>query len=172
MKRLNPATGLPFRYGDIREDGYVFSTYLKRHKTGKFFKETWLSPEKFKTRNAKKLKYYENEVLTKKGHIKKLFKGAKERAKQKNIKFNLSLEFLESIAPEKCPVFGFNLSWGRSKKGLLKNSPALDRIVPELGYVTGNVQWLSNLANNMKQNANSQQLIQFADWIKSNNKEK
>lgn len=45
MKRINPATGKPFRRGDVREDGYTFFTYVKTCKTkAGFFKEKWLSP--------------------------------------------------------------------------------------------------------------------------------
>jgi hypothetical protein len=49
MKRLNPTTGLPFKSGDIREDGRVFNQYRcsKLDKNG-FFKECWLTPESHK----------------------------------------------------------------------------------------------------------------------------
>mgnify|MGYP003640604823 FL=1 len=46
-KRINEATGLPFKVGQIRKDGYVFDSYqLTRvvQKNG-FFKEKWRSPE-------------------------------------------------------------------------------------------------------------------------------
>ena len=42
MKRLNPKTNLPFKYGDVREDGYVFKGYNKtKIKKDGFFKENW-----------------------------------------------------------------------------------------------------------------------------------
>ena len=46
-KRINEATGLPFKVGQIRKDGYFFDSYqltLVVQKNG-FFKEKWRSPE-------------------------------------------------------------------------------------------------------------------------------
>ena len=61
MKRLNPATGKPFKRGDVREDGYVFREYSKKTKKGKFFCEVWSDPEKVKQRQiCKKQQYYNN----------------------------------------------------------------------------------------------------------------
>ena len=51
MKRLNPDTGKPFKKGDIREDGYVFSQYnfhVSLKKNGFYF-ETWRHPDKHKS---------------------------------------------------------------------------------------------------------------------------
>jgi hypothetical protein len=58
MKRLNPKTNLPFKRGDIREDGYVFSKYKKtRVKKDGFFMEQWSNPISFETEYKKHLKY-------------------------------------------------------------------------------------------------------------------
>jgi hypothetical protein len=45
MKRLNPATGKPFKRLDVREDGYLFYSYTpsKLRKSG-YYAETWLNP--------------------------------------------------------------------------------------------------------------------------------
>lgn len=43
MKRLNPKTGLPFKLGDLREDGYAFKTYLKKKIVNGYFDEHWIS---------------------------------------------------------------------------------------------------------------------------------
>lgn len=40
----------------------------------------------------------------------------------------------------------------------------LDRISPELGYIVGNVQIISLLANTMKNEANASEMRQFAEW--------
>lgn len=53
MKRINPKTGLPFRRGDLRDDGYMFMTYQKTVvRSDGTFKEVWLHPER--AENAKK----------------------------------------------------------------------------------------------------------------------
>lgn len=57
MRRPNPDTNKPFKQGDLREDGYIFSCYLlnKLDKKG-FYKERWYSPDAYK-----KYKYDANE---------------------------------------------------------------------------------------------------------------
>jgi len=49
MKRINPKTNKLFKYGDVREDGFIFCNYIKS-RTGNsgFFLEQWLSLESFK----------------------------------------------------------------------------------------------------------------------------
>ena len=85
----------------------------------------------------------------------------KHRALYKGIAFDIDLS--DITYPEKCPVFGFDLV--RNYKVPQFNSPSVDRIDPSKGYVKGNVQVISQLANLMKQNATPVQLIQFAEWI-------
>jgi hypothetical protein len=46
-----------------------------------------------------------------------------------------------------------------------QTSPSLDKIDPEKGYVKGNVMWMSQLANAMKNNATKEELKQFANWV-------
>ena len=89
--------------------------------------------------------------------------SAKQRARKRGIPFNLDIEDIQ--IPEVCPVFGFSLEM--ADFSVQKNSPSLDRINPELGYVKGNVQVISSLANAMKSDATNKQLLQFADWIKT-----
>jgi hypothetical protein len=62
-----------------------------------------------------------------------------------------------------CPVFGTPLRRGQNQATL--DSPELDRIIPALGYVPGNVQWISRRANVMKQSASPKELLQFAEWV-------
>jgi hypothetical protein len=62
MKRTNPTTQLPFKRGDVREDGYVFFNYTTKIRSDGFFMERWLSVDasekaKLKDRDAKKSKY-------------------------------------------------------------------------------------------------------------------
>ena len=44
-------------------------------------------------------------------------------------------------------------------------SATLDKIVPELGYIQGNIQLASKLANEMKSNATTAELQLFAKYI-------
>jgi Pyruvate/2-oxoacid:ferredoxin oxidoreductase delta subunit len=45
QKRLHPEFNRPFKRGDVREDGYIFNTYVKtKVKKNGYYKEAWLSP--------------------------------------------------------------------------------------------------------------------------------
>ena len=48
VKRLiNPKTGQPFKFGDVREDGYIFRQWGKIRADG-YQQPLWMSPEAFK----------------------------------------------------------------------------------------------------------------------------
>jgi hypothetical protein len=122
------------------------------------------NPEKIKEKHKN---YAEKLMGTKEGHIQMLFKTHRDRARRKGLPFNITREYLESIAPENCPILGVKLGWAERKGYAHKyNCPSLDRIIPELGYVKGNVMWLSFRANVMKNDASFSELHQFADWVK------
>ena len=169
MKRINPKTGSVFKRGEIREDGKVFTQYRFRivKRTG-FFEEIWTNPEKFKQHKLSSLDSNEKYIISKRGHLAKYLAQTRKRAKDKNIPFDLTLDYLDSISTENCPVFKTKFKWGRGNK-LCANSPSLDRLKPELGYVKGNVVFISYLANAMKQNANSEQVEKLLDWMKQKN---
>jgi hypothetical protein len=78
--------------------------------------------------------------------------------------------------PTHCPIFGIPLAFGvktpssyREKKGQVTvpdDSPSVDRIVPELGYVKGNIVIVSYRANLIKTNASVTELIKVAEFYK------
>ena len=97
-----------------------------------------------------------------------MFRDARKRARENNLPFNITREYLESIAEDKCPIFHTDFSWGHSGLGAGKtkpNGPQLDRIIPELGYVIGNVAFISRTANRIKDNGTMQDHYDIADWI-------
>jgi hypothetical protein len=87
------------------------------------------------------------------------------------IGFASAMEFaayVKSIAPAKCPVFGRKFT--ERGAGFSPWSPSIDKIDPAKGYVRGNVQVISMLANAMKRNATPAQLQQFARWVLTKDK--
>ena len=101
-------------------------------------------------------------------HVGHAFDWAKRRARAKNLPFTITKEYLRSIATDKCPIFHTPFEWGPSGLGRGKfklNGPQLDRIEPELGYVEGNVVFLSNKANRLKDNGTMQEHYDIADWL-------
>ena len=95
------------------------------------------------------------------------FKTAKNRAKKNGREFTITFEHVLALMPENniCPVFGFVMEHGGDRN----TSPSIDRIDSSKGCVEGNIQIISKLANSMKQNADSKQLLQFCDWVQRTN---
>lgn len=84
--------------------------------------------------------------------------SVKSRAKKFNIPFNVTEQDFE--IPEYCPILGLKLKEVQIGK-LSRNSPSMDKIIPELGYIRGNVRVISHLANTMKQDASLEELKLF-----------
>jgi hypothetical protein len=81
------------------------------------------------------------------------------------------MQDLIDIAVDECPILKTPFVWGGAKMGKGKmrlNTPTLDRILPELGYVKGNVAFLSYRANRIKDNGTMQEHYDIADWIWNN----
>lgn len=98
------------------------------------------------------------------------------RAKKRGLDCNLTEEHLNSIWTGVCPVFGTTLSFDKRERGAEKhtkdfrNGASLDRKDNTKGYIIGNVQWISNLANTMKCEATSNELECFAKWVLESSK--
>ena len=101
-------------------------------------------------------------------HLKAYLGNARARAKRDKVPFDLVLEDLVAIATDECPIFHTKFVWGASLLGKGRtrpDSPTLDRILPELGYVKGNVAFLSYRANRIKDNGTMQEHYDIADFI-------
>lgn len=87
--------------------------------------------------------------------------NARYRARKYKIPFNIDVS--DIIIPDVCPVIGLKLEPGIGK--LHDGSPTLDRIIPELGYVKGNVLVISHKANRMKNNGSLEELKKVVAWL-------
>ena len=86
--------------------------------------------------------------------------GYKHNAKRANVPFDITVEFLIGLFEQqegRCYYTGAELvvktSGGRGNKTTLANSPhqmSLDKLVPNRGYVQGNVVWCTYLINTCK----------------------
>lgn len=86
-----------------------------------------------------------------------LLKNAQVRAGKKGVPFSLRETDLD--CPTHCPILGIEIDYGRGmKKGSQPNSPSLDRTVPHLGYVVGNVRVVSHRANTLRSDATLEEL--------------
>ena len=100
------------------------------------------------------------------GSVSEMLSQAKKRAKKAGIPFTVTAA--DVPIPELCPVFGKPLARGNTK-GPSPWSPSLDKIIPALGYIPGNVRVLSHKANLMKNDATPEELSVFAKWIQQTN---
>jgi hypothetical protein len=83
-----------------------------------------------------------------------LWTHAKERAKRFGLPFNLEVQ--DIVIPTRCPVLGIELHPTAGVPG--PNSPSIDKIVPALGYVRGNIRVISHRANMLRNNASAAEL--------------
>ena len=93
----------------------------------------------------------------------KMLYNIRDRAKQIGVICTLTLA--DIIIPLNCPVFHrpfvYGTGWANDW------SPTIDRIVPVLGYVPGNIQIISFKANTMKSNATPAEQLLFSTWLQA-----
>jgi len=91
-----------------------------------------------------------------------LFDGARRRARLANETCSLSVA--DIIVPTHCPALGILLERGGARS---HNSPTLDRLHPELGYIKNNIAVISDLANRIKADATSEQVLAVGRWMQA-----
>lgn len=119
---------------------YYREYYQKRQEAAKAYQKSW-------RRNNRELR---------------MLHKAQERAKRDGIPCTITV--VDIVIPETCPVFGMPLVWSDA---LTDDKPTLDRIVPSLGYVPGNVMVISYRANHLKNDATLTELKQLVAWLES-----
>jgi hypothetical protein len=82
-----------------------------------------------------------------------LYRRTRKRARSAGIPFDLQPEDVQ--VPDVCPVLGVPLVVGDRRFGA---SPSVDRLIPEKGYVRGNVIVCSQRANRIKNDATLEEL--------------
>lgn len=92
--------------------------------------------------------------------------AAKKRAKSLGVPFDLTEG--DIIFPDICPVLGIPVvlqqTDGPRKRN--DNTPSLDRIIPELGYIKNNVEMISWRANRLKNDAKLYELERLVKYMK------
>ncbi len=114
-------------------------------------------PEKYK---EKREKYYNDNIEKMKSRDKHrmlerpeyfLFSGARGRAKNRNLEFNITEQNIKKLLNETkiCPFRKTNFERGSNQKAV-DNSMSLDRIDSSKGYIKNNIQIISYRANIIK----------------------
>ena len=96
-----------------------------------------------------------------------MLRKARNRAKKRNIYFNLTLN--DFHIGEKCPILGTRFKVGLDN---WQNSPSLDRIDNRRGYEKGNVIVVCTMANSIKNQATPSQIKKVADFYEKLYEEK
>lgn len=116
---------------------------------------------KWGSKNKDKVRQYTKTYLEKHPQ-KKLLKASRGNAKAKGLEHSITLD--DIVVPEYCPYLKIKLTT-KIQKCNTPSTISLDRIDSSQGYVKGNVQVISRLANLMKSYANNEELIQFAKSV-------
>lgn len=127
----------------------------------------WDNRESVRERqNARYQHHAEEQMAQQKQYLKDnpekgLLKLAKQRCKKSGVACTISEK--DIVIPEFCPILGLKLEFGEMDNR--NNSPSLDRILPELGYIRGNVAIISHLANRIKNTGTAAEHRLIADWM-------
>jgi hypothetical protein len=84
-----------------------------------------------------------------------MWNAARRRATGAGVPFTITIQ--DITIPKKCPILGIPLD--HSQRSDRTAAPSLDRIVPQLGYVRGNVHVVSDRANTLKRDATLNELV-------------
>lgn len=97
------------------------------------------------------------------------FHSRRQTAIRLGIPFSITFDELEK--PEFCPILGVRLNYGCSvgvdgKQTRDPNKASIDKLIPELGYVPGNVFIISWRANKLKSDMTIDELEKILDYMK------
>lgn len=141
------------------EKFHIFTDYVKTKKKDE-------NGENVRRKVCKHCTY--GHITTGRDTAKTHLNAIRHRCKKKNLKFDMTLEDLK--IPEFCPILGIPLlqEWGAGNGVGQFNSPSVDKVVPMLGYVSGNVQVVSNRANMMKKDATIENIRSLLAYMEKN----
>lgn len=108
-------------------------------------------------KNEKSRREYENVPIEK-----RIYHRTKSRCKERGIIFDLKLE--DIVLPPVCPVLGVPFQYGH-----VAWTYSIDRFDPDIGYITSNINIISNRANMIKSNATAEELRAVAKWMEEEN---
>lgn len=94
------------------------------------------------------------------------FRRLRMRAKQNGLLFDLDEQYLIDIWTGVCAIFGTPLQLPYSTERQVPDKATIDKIDPALGYVRGNVQWVSNRANTIKSFGTIEEHQLIVDYMK------
>ncbi len=86
---------------------------------------------------------------------------ARRRAREVGVPCTITRD--DIVIPPVCPVLG--KPFVRGTRGHTPYSPTLDRLIPEWGYVPGNVIVISYRANAIKSDGTAEDVRRVGEWM-------
>lgn len=131
-----------------------------------------LSVRRAEQRERRKQRGVEQEVAQRykregRGYFSSWAHSIKVRAREKNVPCDIDADWLIDNLPTHCPVLGIELKRRSTRNDDSASSPTVDRLIPSLGYVRGNVTIISRRANNIKSDASADEIERVAAWVRS-----
>lgn len=112
---------------------------------------------------------YESSVLNSEWRLNRLVSMAKNRATTKRVAFNIDTEYVYSLWNKqdgKCAVSGLDLDLTMSDRySTNPQAPSIDRIIPALGYVRGNIRIVCYQVNIALSEYGEEQLMKMCKAI-------
>lgn len=141
----------------IRKDGWIHS-YCKICNT--------IEKQKWAKNNLDKIRKNTQNFCAN-NPIRAFLIDLKSRSKRKNIPFNL--EECDICVPDYCPALNIKLNKQKHNKSNKNDDlPELDRIVPQKGYIKGNVKIISRRANRLKNDGNLLEHEKIVQYLRDN----
>lgn len=169
MELINRATalalGLP-RYFDGKScpKGHLSEKSVHSHSCCQCIKDSTNKRRRTEAGRKRQADYYTG---VKANHLERImFQTAKRRARESGLPFNIEPDDIRKLFPKdgKCPALGMPLDFKCHNNAA---SPTLDRLLPELGYVRGNIAVISMRANRMKNDVTDPELFsRMAQWMR------
>jgi hypothetical protein len=131
-----------------------------------------LTPEEREKRAAKQKEWnHANAPKVRKSRLKweknnptwAAYHNARRRSTDYGIPFDL--HYKDLVIPSHCPILGLKLDETYTVGVFSETRPELDRIIPSLGYVKGNVQFISSRANRIKNDGTAEEHRLIAEYI-------
>lgn len=101
------------------------------------------------------LRNYKKRRSTKEGWLSHVITSARLRARRRGVSFSITVA--DFTFPEVCQFTGHVLKYGAPKND--PDGASIDRIIPALGYVSGNVRIISRYANMVRHDCLSPELF-------------
>lgn len=140
MKRLNPETGLPFKRGDVRADGYVFTAYETNKKPDRFgfYHERWASADKFVRDDAIKKARETAHPQCKSNRLSQIARHARTSAKKRGQACTIILADVIALWDRQqglCAYTGWQMDFTTRSEQLV----SIERIDNNIGYTPDNI---------------------------------